>query len=128
MQESDGRAAGLSWGFLQSCGLLETLEFFVDTFAPFLHKPFRAGGWVVDDQAEKERLRETDAESRPRAPRWALELKGRGDSGPKPMGKPGGWEGLSVLQWGLVRTWGQWASEGRVGSGWGRPCREVDGS
>lgn len=39
--------------------------------SPFLHKAFRAGGWVAEDKAEEERLRkrdrQKDAESRPRA-------------------------------------------------------------
>ena len=65
---------------------------------------------MAEDKAEEERLRETDRKT-PRAghmPRadgglgaGHLELEGCSDRGPEHVGKPGGWEGLSVPLWAL---------------------------
>lgn len=49
--------AGGQWALLPvspGCCLLEMLGFFVAVFAPFLHKLFRKGSWVVGDQTGEE--------------------------------------------------------------------------
>lgn len=82
------------------------LEFFVSAFAPFLHKPFRDGSWMADDQAEKKR--EIGAENGPWAPKaeggLGVQVSGAGGAVATASGSwtsPEGRKGLSVLCAGL---------------------------